>query len=612
MISDANSPALFFRDDGRSEIDQVEDKIVDDALFGKLLTSKTTHNALLFGLVSGFLYTIHPRAAPVLAAVLVYFLVLAVLKSVPLHLLLVSTSAIASVFAATRVVNLHLKAMGWSGGGEIAPTKLAGRLFVADKFAALIERISGQMLYLSLATHGLFLAAVVAIVWLVLKKSAAESSRQVLTDPVSGVPIFVLITGFSVLLGSSALKLYSLHGVSGIRGANFIHGRYNEAFAVLTLAFALAEYCRGGLRNRHLAWCVIIVIAAILCLTTVVMVEIDDTLRRKAAGSPGLETRTAIPPSRVDPIAVPAVSPLVRKAGALNLYLISSFVIATFLAITLTMRISKRVGIALVSLLFVSFSYYNYRHYLLSRVERAKPRLAFASHILRLGPIESISYDTAYRERGLLAGMQFLLPHTVFDRFDSRQGDKSRSEAVISANTWPEAERLEARFAYSSGGGSALWLLPGELQSRLPLPPYEGVTLGAEERPEFQESGFYRSRKIKGLFGRWTNGAATLRIYLDPQQPPKLLKVETAIPGHPGVRLRVLANGFELWDGRIPSHPWSRTLSLEPVPMNDELFLEFNSDTFSPSGSSEGSPSERRLGVVVTGIRLTAHETFED
>jgi hypothetical protein len=134
--------------------------------------------------------------------------------------------------------------------------------------------------------------------------------------------------------------------------------------------------------------------------------------------------------------------------------------------------------------------------------------------------------------------------------------------------------------------------------------------LGAESVVGFEESGFYLSKQGQGAPARWTNGDARLRVPLNPRRLPRLLQVETTAPGRDGARLRVLANGIELWDQRIPPDPWSQTFSLERVPMNDVLLIELQSDTFSPANKGPGSPDIRRLGVLVTGIRLTEHDRF--
>jgi hypothetical protein len=92
-----------------------------------------------------------------------------------------------------------------------------------------------------------------------------------------------------------------------------------------------------------------------------------------------------------------------------------------------------------------------------------------------------------------------------------------------------------------------------------------------------------------------------------------LLRIETMVPARDGTRLQVLANGIELWHARIPREAWSKTFSLEPVPLKSpELLIKLKTDTFSPAESLEGSQDRRRLGVVVRGIRLTARDRFEN
>jgi hypothetical protein len=141
---------------------------------------------------------------------------------------------------------------------------------------------------------------------------------------------------------------------------------------------------------------------------------------------------------------------------------------------------------------------------------------------------------------------------------------------------------------------------------------YEGVTLGAEPVLGFDDSGFYLPGQIEGAPGRWTNGSATLRVPLSSRNLPTLLRIETAAPGRKGARLRVLANGVELWNQRIPPETWSKTFELEQVPMNDVLLIELESDTFRAADEHEYSPDVRDLGVAVRAIRLTARDRFDD
>jgi hypothetical protein len=581
------------------------------ALFGRYLGSPSPRDAVLFGFLAGFLYTIHPRALPVLVIVLVYLSVLGLLKVLPRREVLLSATAMGLVFGLTRALNEHLKATGWGGGGEFSATKLAGRLLPGSDFPLLVERASGQLLYLAQATHGLFLLGLIGVIGLILARMGPEGPRRVLADPRTGVPIFTLITAAGVFFASCSSKLYSIHGWHGIRATEFIHGRYNEALAVVLVALALAELCRSGLRRRRLAWSVIGVTAAIVCLTAVVAFEFTAAQERQAAGAPAAAIEDEVLPSDVEAINVPGVFPLIHVFGSLNLYLMSFATIGTFLLVVTMTRVSKRGGMFLLMLLFAAFSLYNHQHFVLPVQAKAAPRLVFASQVSRLGPIESISYDDAHFEGEVLYGLQYLLPHTVFNRFDSLKRERPESEVVLSGNRWAQSRRLGARFVVSSGWDNALWVLPGEMRSRMPVPSYEGVTLGVEPLFGFRESGFHLPEEFGGAPGRWTKGTATLRVPLDPRNLPRILEIETIIPGRDGARLRVVTNGTELWRGRVPSDGWSKTFSLEQVPMVDELLIKLKSDTFSPAESLPGSRDARRLGVVVRGIRLTAHASFE-
>ncbi len=566
------------------------------ALFGTVLVSRSSRNALVFGFFAGFLYTIHPRALPILAIVVAYLLLLALLNVVPKRQVLLSAAMMGVVFLITRSVNGHLRTVGWSGGGEIFFNKLPGRLLPGSDFPQLMERAFGQALYLSQASHGLFLVGLAAVVWLILKSTASTSLPRVIASPRTGVPIFVLITASGVFIASCTSKLFSVHGSSGLRGADFIHGRYNEAFAVLLIAFALAEYCRSRLPNRQLILAVLGVAVMTFCLTAVVAIEVEDAQRRHDPSVPAESLEDNISPSNVDVVAVPGVFPLVGLFGGLNLYAMSLATMGSFLMITIAMRFTKRGGMALLMALFAVFAIYNHRHYLLPANAAARPRLTFASHLSRVGPICAISYDAAHHEPEVFFSAQYLLPQTVFNRFDSSNHEIPKSEAVISANKWIQARRLSARFVVSSGWDNALWLLPGEMQSRLPAASYEDVTLGTEPQFGFQEAGFHLPEQFQDAPGRWTDGAAALKVKLDPENHPQLLEIETIAPGREGVQLQVLANRIELWHENIPPAQWVKTFRLGEVPMDDELLIELISDK---------APGDRRLGVMVRGIRLS-------
>ncbi len=179
---------------------------------------------------------------------------------------------------------------------------------------------------------------------------------------------------------------------------------------------------------------------------------------------------------------------------------------------------------------------------------------------------------------------------------------------VISGNDWAQARRLDARFVISAAdGGTALWVLPGDLQSRLPSPSYEGLALGVEPRFGIQESGFLKPEMFAGAPARWTSGTATLRVPVDPQNLPQSLEIETAATADSGTRLQLLANGTELWNDWIPG-AWSNTFDLAQVPPSDVLTVELKSGTIHPRSDATGLTDDSRLGVLLRAIRLQAKE----
>jgi hypothetical protein len=574
-------------------------------LFGKFLHSRSTRDLFLFSCAAGFLYTIHPRALPVLGILLTYLLTMAVLKVLSKVEVLLSATTIGIVLTITKLVNEHLQAVGWAGEGEYSVARMAGRLLPGNAFPLLLQRSLGQLLYLSLASYGLFLVGLLAAIWYVSKRLASESPRSTLADPKVGVRIFMLMTACGSFIASLSVKLYSTYGADGIRGAGFIPGRYNEAFAALFIALALAEICRSHRDTARFVRRSVAVAATLMGLAALVMAQIGAFFTTSSSEVLQAPLRQAIPVARVNALEVPGVFPVVHVLGELNLYLVAVAAIAAYLAITTTMRYSKRGGLVLLMAVFAWFALYNHRHYLRPVQERARPRLTFALQTSRLGPIDAISFDRSHAEAGMLYGSQYLLPHTRFDLFRSRQGEEPPSEVVIGSTDWRQAARLDAELVLREGNGkSGLWVLPGELQARLPPAEYAGIRLGAEPRFRIQESGFHAQEWVNGAPARWTDGAAKLRVPFDPGHPPRSLEIEIVAYDRDRVVLQVMANGIELWNREIPPEGWSKSFDLEHVPLGDSLLIELNSDTLTPLEDPAGPSTGRSLGVMVKGIRL--------
>ena len=568
------------------------------ALFGRYLRTVRWRDALVFSVVAGFLYTIHPRALPILVVIVAYLLVLAAMKSLPRSQAVLSVATIGLIFALTRVVNEYLKAIGWADGAEFSAITLASRLLPGSQFLLLAIRGLGQILYAFQASLGLALLGVIAACWQIYRSARAESSRRALADPATGVSILLLTSAAGIFLASVTSTIYGIFGPEGIiRADYFIYGRYNEAAAVMFMAIALVQLSQDRLDHFRLARHAVVVVTALVVLTWIVMLEINTAPTKYGVDGPW----------KVDAVNVAGIFPLVDIFGGFNLYVVSLGAIVAYLMITASMRFSQRAGLVLLALLFLATSLYNNSYYLLPAIEASRSRLTFLEETSRLGVIDTISFDVAYYDVGMLNGAQYQLPDTVFHRFDSRKGEEPESQVVISGQGWSQASRLSAQLVLPREDKDfALWLLPGEVRSRLPFFAWQGVTLGARPRLGVRETGFHPWELFDATLARWTDGTARLRVPVAPGNPPQLLELEAMVPGREGANLEVLANGVVLWQDWLPAHPWpeSMTISLVDVPMSESLVIELNSDTSASDAVVDAADEQRRLGVMVRGIRL--------
>jgi len=137
---------------------------------------------------------------------------------------------------------------------------------------------------------------------------------------------------------------------------------------------------------------------------------------------------------------------------------------------------------------------------------------------------------------------------------------------------------------------------------------YRNIALGAEKIWGVEESGFNSHEWHDDRPFRWTNGAAKLVVPVDEQRPPRALRVD--IESHPPAGkadetlIRLLANGHDLYHGRIPRGSWSRTFGLDGATLAGQATIELLSDTFVPKNSVPASEDSRTLGILVRGIWL--------
>jgi len=106
---------------------------------------------------------------------------------------------------------------------------------------------------------------------------------------------------------------------------------------------------------------------------------------------------------------------------------------------------------------------------------------------------------------------------------------------------------------------------------------------------------------------RWTNGAAKLVVPLNEERMPKAMGVEIVLPEEMKVKqkkLKILVNGYKLFDGQISDEGYCQFFPLSHVPLGKQLTIELLSDQHILKNILKDSNDERTLGVMVKDIRL--------
>jgi hypothetical protein len=114
-----------------------------------------------------------------------------------------------------------------------------------------------------------------------------------------------------------------------------------------------------------------------------------------------------------------------------------------------------------------------------------------------------------------------------------------------------------------------------------------------------QQSGLYPREWTEDRPFHWTNGAARLVAPVDPQAPPRAIRLSVLMTGPREAALRVLVNGCEVFSGRVTGG-WAETIALGRCALEGpQATVDLLTDTFSP-----GSGDVRMLGVAIESVTL--------
>ncbi|MCF8082921.1 MAG: hypothetical protein K9M96_07490 [Deltaproteobacteria bacterium] len=404
--------------------------------FGLLIDKKSYLMALVFGFLTGFLFTIHPRALPILPTVVIYLLVLAFLAKIPKTKIILSILVIFTVYLLTGSINEHLTTFyGKASFSAPAPIKAyLSKLLSLSNIVSLSLSAAGQLLYLCQATCGLFLIAT-AYVCLTIHRKWSSLHRFALNDIQFNVILLFIIASSGIFLASSLQMIGEPE-----RADHLIYGRYNEGFLALYIALALlairVEWAANSPKKlRPYLFALAIIVLALIAISNP---DYD-------------KVREITKPGSVNVINVLGVYPFLVLSGGLNLLVVSLISTAFFFMVIYAFRIKFSVGLWSIAIYFLFISACGYTVFYV-RADNIKQVTTLARHVQSISDAKVVSYDVAFRDPESWYSYQYLLPDVVFKTFRSSRKQLPSSRVVISSRNWKQSKNLNARLVASENG----------------------------------------------------------------------------------------------------------------------------------------------------------------
>jgi len=394
------------------------------ASFGAFVKYKSYLTLLLFSFLGGFLYTLHPRALPILPIVISYMCILTGLKQTRKSQLFTSILMVVCVYFITTLVNDHFMTM--DSRVETTSdfiTQKIHRLFSTAQLIPLFLTAFGQLLYLMLTTYGLFFVGLFYAGTIILNKWK-RGRLTAFSDIEFNIIFLMLLSSFGIFLASSLLR--------GARADHLFYGRYNEGFIALYLMLGLL--CLRF--KNHL--CTTRIINS--CLTSFIIVILTVIV----VGGHGFKTLSSMcGVTNANVINVLGIYPLIGMLRRLDIILISLISIPLIFLLMYAFKLSFKAGLSFLVFYFciVSISGYTIFYVRASYIEQIT---TLASHIRSLGDVKVVSYDKAFQNVDTWPVYQYLLPDVEFKTFNSEKSELPSSRVVISGKNWKDRKKLRS------------------------------------------------------------------------------------------------------------------------------------------------------------------------
>ncbi len=423
--------------------------IVPSILLYLVIKRRSLSLGIVFGFSVMFLYTVHPRALPVLAITFLYLLFLALLKVFPLRIVAASLSSFVIGLVATLVLHDYLRFLGWGGGGIPSASRVLSHFTHPSGVSQFLAGVAGQLWYLTASTYGLFLGGCFIFgltIWqnrFSIKEitSISAETHALLFYILSSAGVFIL----SVLFLSS----------SKWKAEHLMYGRYNECFVAAFMAVALGAILAGRYDEKwKKKWILAILIgfSGLGFITSLIEVNPIDVSSLIPANVYGL---------------FPILGTLVYKlkiSFTSSVLACTLFFLLNILFLTGVFKLRRVLGVISLSSLFLIMGI---SQYVVLYLPQRLDALILPKVIHSMPRIKMVSYDVAYGGQREFYRYQYFLPRARLVLFNSSENEFPKSEYFISSRFSQESSKIGAQvIALEKKGDLALWVKKEDVEIR--------------------------------------------------------------------------------------------------------------------------------------------------
>lgn len=536
-----------------------------------LLKNKRATSAALLGALVALLHLVHPRYAGTVVLTGLGLVALSALRVVPWRASLAGASTLGAGVLAGRWLTRHVTEANL--GNAVSEGSRLNLLGSLQGIGSLLLEIAGQLWYLAAASAGIVMLGIVALARLALQPASGMQRRQ---SAAWNSIVFMLAS--AVL----AFAISCLFMATGKRVDHFIYGRYNEGLVAPFLATGL-----WSLLHASRSWRDEIGRLVLIAVTTVVFALILVWARGEA---------WLAPPNFANILALVASMKLFSGTRLLG---VGAFALSAFVVLAIARRLRAWLAVVLLAALFGWATYHAHRVFLAMQKGRAARQVLF-DRVAAMPDIDGISYDASHFDPVTLFFGQYFLPRARFDVFDGSKGQLPQTNFVLSRDKWPERSAQAGKLIGKDSSGWALWQMEDCCSTSSP----SAQNCGASPVPGIKEQGFHETEPWPAGQVRWTNGRASLQIpIVKGELAVSNLFLDIVSVGPQANRVAIVANGHQVFSGKLGRGRSRLVLPLANVPPASALDLRIDSKTFVPAEAGD-STDTRELGIAIRSLRL--------